>query len=211
MGSSPAWVTSGGFLSQHRVYSVSQINRCIKANIQINSWLPILECLFLDILDSHKDCMDILTCYRCSCIVLFLDYLLFWLPLIHPLYLSHCFQSSLLPLRCLVHLKSTNTTSRSNVIILYLQYSLQDCYFYAAVYPRLLYSTINCHINPPTTAPIKAPIRVTNLSKCWYTCQGISREIEHCQTSRAVSTFTGRPFLTGKSIILHCWGWSKLQ
>ena len=52
-----------------------------------------------------------------------------------------------------------------------------------------------------------------NQSKYWYTCQGIYNtliKVKHYQTSH-VQVKMSRPFLTGKSIVLYCWGWSKRQ
>ena len=55
-------------------------------------------------------------------------------------------------------------------------------------------------------------------SKCWYTCQGISSALESqtrmsnlmCSIKVHLQVTMSRPFLTGKNIVLYCWGWSKM-
>ena len=66
-------------------------------------------------------------------------------------------------------------------------------------------------LNPPTTTTrVKISQNFDILPKTYL----LHLKFQHCQTLRVVRTFTGqmsRSFLTGKSIVWYCSGWSKWQ
>ena len=62
-------------------------------------------------------------------------------------------------------------------------------------------------INPPTATSVRISQNDDILAKIYL----LHLKVKHCQTWVHLQVKMSWPFLTGKSIVLYCWGWSKWQ